>query len=139
MQPPPSQPSPQQPGSREEEQARPDEQGLGEAKAVSFTFPVLPAAAAAAGGPSRLAFPAAAPARPPPAKKAAPTLQPAADPFSPRGAKLVEPFDPLLFHRPFCPWVNTGSSGSNGSPSGGPLYPEDERVDKMLLMRLTAM
>jgi len=110
----------QQPGSLQEQQERPDEQGLGEAKAVSFTFPVLPAASAGAGGPSRLAFIAAAPAQPPQqARKAAGLPQTAPDPFSPRGAKFAEPFDPLLFHRPFCPWVNTGSSGSDGSPSGG--------------------
>lgn len=54
------------------------------------------------------------PQQPPqPAKQPSP---PIADPFSPRGAKAVQAFDPLLFHRTFCPWVNTGTD--TGSSPG---------------------
>ncbi|BDA42042.1 probable nuclear-interacting partner of ALK at N-terminal half [Coccomyxa sp. Obi] len=82
----------------------------------SFSFPVLPAAADAT-APKPIAFPAlTVPAGAPAAAAAAP-LKPVSDPFSPRSAQQLQAFDPLLFHRTFCPWVNTGSDSSS-SPGG---------------------
>lgn len=68
-----------------------------------------------------MAFPAGSPAPPqpqPPVTK--PPSPPIAGPFSPRGAKRVQAFDPLLFHRTFCPWVNSGTdrSSSPGATAG---------------------
>lgn len=68
--------------------------------------------------PRLMAFPAGspapAPAQPQPSVTKPPS-PPIADPFSPRGAKRVQAFDPLLFHRTFCPWVNSGTD-SGASP-----------------------
>ena len=71
--------------------------------------------------PRLMAFPAGSPAPPqpqPPVTK--PPSPPIAGPFSPRGAKRVQAFDPLLFHRTFCPWVNSGTdrSSSPGATAG---------------------
>ncbi|EIE22030.1 zf-C3HC-domain-containing protein [Coccomyxa subellipsoidea C-169] len=100
-------PAPQGQSSQQQQQ-----QGSGKGD-NSFSFPVLPAAAGAA-APLPMAFPAEVPTPQP--QQPSP---PIADPFSPRGAKSVQAFDPLLFHRTFCPWVNTGTD-TGSSPGGKP-------------------
>ncbi|CAL8460907.1 g438 [Coccomyxa elongata] len=84
----------------------------------SFSFPVLPAAADAAAR-KPIAFPASAVLAGVPAPAAVASPKAVTDPFSPRTAQQLQPFDPLLFHRTFCPWVNTGSNTSS-SPGGKP-------------------
>lgn len=111
-------------GGRGAKRARP---GPAQPPDDSFSFPVLRAASEQLHFQRSSPRPPADAGRPPSAAAVMGALQVAAgggakSGSGPQPAAGLEPIDPLLLHRPFCPWVNAAAQegGSGGDSSSSP-------------------